>query len=86
QTLLDKVKDSTSQENYKNQLLALQADLKEVRKDRETILEELKLLLSQMVDTIKNQCFDVDEGHQIKSGKIFRGFLHFHGFGRNSHR
>ena len=35
QTLLDKVKDSTSQESYKNQLLTLQADLKEGRKDRE---------------------------------------------------
>ena len=71
QTLLDKVKDSTSQENYKNQLLALQADLKEGRKDRETILEELKLLLSQMVDTIKNQQEETNPKDQELYKKIY---------------
>ena len=69
--LLDKVKDSTSQENYKNQLLALQADLKEGRKDRETILEELKLLLSQMVDTIKNQQEETNPKDQELYKKIY---------------
>ena len=71
QTLLNKVKDSTSQENYKNQLLALQADLKEGRKDRETILEELKLLLSQMVDTIKNQQEETNPKDQELYKKIY---------------
>ena len=71
QTLLDKVKDSTSQENYKNQLLALQTDLKEGRKDRETILEELKLLLSQMVDTIKNQQEETNPKDQELYKKIY---------------
>ena len=71
QTLLDKVKDSNSQENYKNQLLALQADLKEGRKDRETILEELKLLLSQMVDTIKNQQEETNPKDQELYKKIY---------------
>lgn len=71
QTLLDKVKDSTSQENYKNQLLALQADLKEGRKDRETILEELKLLLPQMVDTIKNQQEETNPKDQELYKKIY---------------
>ena len=71
QTLLDKVKDSTSQENYKNQLLALQTDLKEGRKDREAILEELKLLLSQMVDTIKNQQEETNPKDQELYKKIY---------------
>ena len=71
QTLLDKVKDSTSQESYKNQLLTLQADLKEGRKDRETILEELKLLLSQMVDTIKNQQEETNPKDQELYKKIY---------------
>ena len=71
QTLLDKVKDSTSQESYKNQLLALQTDLKEDRKDREVILEELKLLLSQMVDTIKNQQEETNPKDQELYKKIY---------------
>ena len=71
QTLLDKVKDSTSQENYKNQLLTLQTDLKEGRKDREAILEELKLLLSQMVDTIKNQQEETNPKDQELYKKIY---------------
>ena len=71
QTLLDKVKDSTSQESYKNQLLALQTDLKEGRKDREAILEELKLLLSQMVYTIKNQQEETNPKDQELYKKIY---------------
>ena len=71
QTLLDKVKDSTSQESYKNQLLALQTDLKEGHKDREAILEELKLLLSQMVDTIKNQQEETNPKDQELYKKIY---------------
>ena len=71
QTLLDKVKYSTSQENYKNQLLTLQTDLKEGRKDREAILEELKLLLSQMVDTIKNQQEETNPKDQELYKKIY---------------
>ena len=71
QTLLDKVKDSTSQESYKNQLLALQTDLKEGRKDREAILEELKLLLSQIVDTIKNQQEETNPKDQELYKKIY---------------
>ena len=71
QTLLDKVKNSTSQESYKNQLLTLQTDLKEGRKDREAILEELKLLLSQMVDTIKNQQEETNPKDQELYKKIY---------------
>ena len=71
QTLLDKVKDSTSQESYKNQLLALQTDLKEGHKDREAILEELKLLLSQIVDTIKNQQEETNPKDQELYKKIY---------------
>ena len=71
QTLLDKVKDSTSQESYKNQLLTLQKDLKEGHKDREAILEELKLLLSQIVDTIKNQQEETNPKDQELYKKIY---------------
>ena len=71
QTLLDKVKDSTSQESYNNQLLTLQTDLKEGRKDREAILEELKLLLSQIVDTIKNQQEETNPKDQELYKKIY---------------
>ena len=51
--------------------MALQADLKEGRKDRETILEELKLLLSQMVDTIKNQQEETNPKDQELYKKIY---------------
>lgn len=51
--------------------MTLQTDLKEGRKDRETILEELKLLLSQMVDTIKNQQEETNPKDQELYKKIY---------------
>lgn len=55
QELLEKVTDSTLQENYQKQLAALGTDLQEARKDRETILAETKTLLTQIVETLKEQ-------------------------------
>ena len=51
--------------------MTLQTDLKEGRKDREAILEELKLLLSQMVDTIKNQQEETNPKDQELYKKIY---------------
>ena len=51
--------------------MALQTDLKEGRKDREAILEELKLLLSQMVYTIKNQQEETNPKDQELYKKIY---------------
>ena len=55
QELLEKVTDSALQENYQKQLAALGTDLQEARKDRETILAETKTLLTQIVETLKEQ-------------------------------
>lgn len=71
QTLLERIKDSASQEDYKNRLMALQADLQAASKDREAILAEGKILLAKMVDTIKAQQAESSPKDQELYKKIY---------------
>ncbi|MCF1284388.1 pneumococcal-type histidine triad protein [Streptococcus sinensis] len=71
QTLLERIKDSASQEDYKNQLTVLQTDFQAASKDREAILADGKILLAKMVETIKAQQAESSPKDQELYKKIY---------------